>query len=223
MPIRALTSGFLWIALGILLTIGSGQARAQAPPAKNSVGALDAFSDAVENMVQRVSPSVVQILVTRYGGPEASGRANAMAGWEHSIGSGVIVAPDGYIVTNAHVVEKAQQIRVRLVPAGTQTVGSVLAQSFAPPTNATLVGSFAEADLALLKIPASGLPALPIAAFGRVRQGQIVFAFGSPEGLHNSVSMGVINSIARHWIPITPCCISRRTRRSILETAAVLS
>jgi serine protease Do len=204
MPERAFPSGSVWIALGILLTIVSGQARAQTPPAENSVGALDAFSNAVESMVRRVSPSVVQILVTRYGGPEPTGRANAMVGWQHSIGSGVIVAPDGYIVTNAHVVAKAEQIRVRLVPAGTQTIGGVLAESFAQPINATLVGSFAEADLALLKIAASGLPALPIAGSGRLRQGQVVFAFGSPEGLQNSVSMGVVSSIARQLDPDSP-------------------
>ena len=155
-------------------------------------------------MVQRVSPSVVQILVTRYGGPERADRANVTAGQEHSIGSGVIVAADGYIITNAHVVEKAQQIRVRLVPTGTQTISGVLAQSFAAPVNATLVGSFAEADLALLKIPAQRLSALPIAEYGRLRQGQIVFAFGSPEGLQNSVSMGVVSSIARQLEPDSP-------------------
>jgi serine protease Do len=204
MSARPLRLGFLWITLGILLTIGSGQARSQSSTAKNSAGALDAFSDAVEKMVQRVSPSVVQILVTRYGSLERPGHANVMAGWEQSIGSGVIVAPDGYIITNAHVVEKARQIRVRVVPTGSQTVGSVLAQSFARPLNATLVGSFAEADLALLKIPAQGLSALPIAEFGGLRQGQIVFAFGSPEGLQNSVSMGVVSSIARQLDPDNP-------------------
>jgi serine protease Do len=200
---QASLSQFIGIALGILLTSVSA-ARAQAPTSKGSLGALDAFSDAVEKMVESVSPSVVQILVTRYGGPERAGRGTVQAGWEQSIGSGVIVAADGYIVTNAHVVEKAQQIRVRLVPRGPQTIGGVLAQSFAAPLNATLVGSFADADLALLKIPAEGLSALPIAEFGRLRQGQIVFAFGSPEGLQNSVSMGVVSSIARQLDPDNP-------------------
>ncbi len=200
---RSLIFGPLGFALGILLT-NAPTARAQTPVPKSSRTALDAFSDDVEQMVQRVSPSVVQILVTRYGGPERSGRSNVMAGWEQSIGSGVIVTADGYIITNAHVVEKAQQIRVRLVPKGLQTVGGVLAQSFAAPVNATFVGSFADADLALLKIPADGLSPLPIAQTDRLRQGQVVFAFGSPEGLQNSVSMGVISSIARQLDPDSP-------------------
>ena len=203
MAARAFKFGSPATALGILFT-SVLTVRAQPPTPKGSVGTLEAFSDAVEKMVERVSPSVVQVLVTRYGGTERSGRANVTSGWEQSIGSGVIVAPDGYIVTNAHVVEKAQQIRVRLVPKGSPTVGGVLAQSFAAPVNATLVGSFAEADLALIKVPAQALPALPIAEFGQLRQGQVVFAFGSPEGLQNSVSMGVVSSIARQLDPDSP-------------------
>jgi len=80
------------------------------------------------------------------------------------------VDPNGYIVTNAHVVAGAQRIRVSLVqqsaPDGANPAASItntLAQPFAPPHEATLVGVFKEADLALLKIAATGLPALPFA------------------------------------------------------------
>ena len=160
---------FALASLSIAVTLALANptaARAQTSAPKGSNSALDAFSSDVERMVQRVSPSVVQILVTRYGGPERGGRNNVMAGWEQSIGSGVIVTTDGYIITNAHVVEKANQIRVRLVPRGSQTISAVLAQSFATPVSATLIGSFADADLALIKIQEHDLSPLPIAELG---------------------------------------------------------
>jgi serine protease Do len=118
-------------------------------------------------------------------------------GKQESIGSGVIVDPDGYIMTNAHVVDGAWRIRVNVEPKGEQTIPRVVTHSYAPPKDATLVGIFKEGDLALLKIDATGLPALPFADYGKLRQGQVVFAFGSPAGLQNSVSMGIVSSIAR--------------------------
>ena len=155
-------------------------------------------------MVQRVSPAVVQILATRYGLVEDSARTNMSAGVEQSVGSGVIVSPDGFVITNAHVVQNAYDIRIRLVPRGKQTIGDVLSQSFAPTLEAALVGTYREADLALLKIEGDNLPSLPIAGPDRLRQGQVAFAFGSPNGLQNSVTMGVVSSIARQLHPDDP-------------------
>jgi serine protease Do len=199
-----------WLVMATLLLSRAGVASAQtqprhpAPATESGASLLDGFSSAVEAMVQRVSPSVVQVLVTRYDDQPQSDRTSVAHGWAQTIGSGVIVAPEGYIVTNAHVVAKAQQIQVKLVPAGAQTVGGVLSQSFLAPVDATLVGTFAEADLALLKIPVEGLPALPISDFAKLRQGQIAFAFGSPGGFQNSVTMGVISSVARQLDPDDP-------------------
>jgi serine protease Do len=122
-------------------------------------------------------------------------------GKQEVIGSGVIVDSDGYILTNAHVVDGAQTIKVNLVPKGSQTIPKVLAQAYSRPVDATLVGVFDEADLALLKIDAHGLPALPFADYHKMHQGEVVFAFGSPSGLQNSVSMGVVSSIARQLDP----------------------
>jgi serine protease Do len=157
---------------------------------------------------------VVQISVTRYVPKDEStgGRTGLTLGRQQAIGSGVIIDPDGYIVTNAHVVAGAQSIRVRTIPkpapgnAGKsdQAITSALAEAFLPPMEATLIGVFKEADLALLKIAATGLPALPFADYNKLRQGQVVFAFGSREGLNNSVSMGVVSSIARQPDPDTP-------------------
>ena len=139
------------------------QTTAPSAPSGPDINALDQFSMAVETMVHRVSPSVVQILATRYGLVEDSGRTNMAAGVEQSVGSGVIVSPDGFVVTNAHVVQNAYDIRIRVVPRGKQTIGDVLSQSFAPTLEAALVGTYLEADLALLKIGGDNLPSLAIA------------------------------------------------------------
>jgi len=179
-------------------------AQAQTAEKKNAIPQLDQFSSSVQALAARVSPSVVRILVTRYGPQEESGRTSVVVGRQQSVGSGVIVDADGYIMTNAHVVEGAQRIRVNLVPKGDQTIPSVLVHSHAAPQDATLVGVFKEGDLALLKINATGLPALAFADYGSLRQGQVVFAFGSPEGLQNSMSMGIVSSIARQPDPDSP-------------------
>jgi serine protease Do len=192
----------------VLLLAPAPDARAQTPapgtPPGPGSSALDQFSTAVETMVQRVSPAVVQILATRYGLVEDSGRTNMSAGVEQSVGSGAIVSPDGFVITNAHVVQNAYDIRIRLVPRGKQTIGDVLSQSFAPTLAAALVGTYRDGDVALLKIAGDNLPSLPFAGPDRLRQGQVAFAFGSPNGLQNSVTMGVVSSIARQLHPDDP-------------------
>jgi len=112
------------------------------------------------------------------------------------IGSGVIIDPDGYVVTNAHVIRGAQHIRV-IVPklkvndSGEQSIVS------SRSVEARLVGSDDEIDLAVLKIEANGLPAIRLSDYDNLRQGDVVFAFGSPEGLQDSVTMGVVSAVAR--------------------------
>jgi serine protease Do len=189
-----------WVCLGICAFVSGAQAQTE----KNSIGLVDQLSSSVQALATRVSPSVVQILVTRYGAQEESGRTSLVVGRQQSIGSGVVVDPEGYIITNAHVVEGAQRIRVKLVPPGEQTIRTVVAHSYAPPKDAALVGVFKEADLALLKIAVTGLTALPFADYRKLRQGQVVFAFGSPEGLQNSMSMGIVSAIARQPDPDSP-------------------
>src|SRR5579884_4121398 len=111
---------------------------------RSSLSQLDAFSSAVQTLAAHVSPSVVRIVVTRYAPQVESGRTELAVGRQENIGSGVIVDPDGYIITNAHVVDGAQRIRVNLVPRGNQTISGVLAQAYARPIDATLVGVFDE-------------------------------------------------------------------------------
>jgi serine protease Do len=187
---------------------------AQTAGKRNSFAVLDQFSESVQALAARVAPSVVQISATRYGPQEGStgGRTGVVLGRQQSVGSGVIIDPDGYIITNAHVIAGAHSIRVHLIPKATpvsvgkfdQSITNALAEAFVPPMEAVLIGVFKEADLALLKIAATGLPSLPFADYSKLRQGQVVFAFGSREGLNNSVSMGVVSSIARQPDPDTP-------------------
>lgn len=165
---------------------------------------LGEFSQAVQNLTTRVSPSVVRIMTTRISAQEGSGRNDVVVGRQQTIGSGVIIDSTGYILTNAHVVENAQTIRVDLIAAGAETISGTLARSHTAPINASLVGLFKEGDIAVIRIPKTGLPALPFAEYRSLRQGEVVFAFGSPEGLQNSVSMGVVSSVARQPDPDSP-------------------
>jgi serine protease Do len=154
----------------------------------------------VESLVQRTSPSVVQIVVSGYGPLNEPGRddTDVVIGQQRSLGSGVIIDPDGYIVTNAHVVASAQHIQVTLptVTSGDSPVRS-LVSGRGRTFDARVVGSAQEVDLAVLKIEATGLPALALADYDAMRQGEVVFAFGSPEGLRDSVTMGVVSAVAR--------------------------
>jgi serine protease Do len=195
-------SGLVW--LGIASYIMAPAALGQSIKGRSEIKELAEFSRSVQSLAERVSPSIVQVLVTRYGSREEPDGTGAIVSRQRNLGSGVIVDPDGYIMTNAHVVAAAQQIRVRLVSKERQTVPGVLAESYAAPQKATLAGVFKEADLALLKVEATGLPAVPFADYMKLRQGEVVFAFGSPEGLQNSMSMGVVSSIARQLDPDSP-------------------
>ena len=166
---------------------------------------LRAFDSDLRALTDQVSPAVVQILVDRYGTGESEDPDQAaLITKEKSVASGVILDPSGYIITNAHAIKGAWRIRVVLtrpeedsdVPSPPATEESVLP--------ATIVGGTNYFDLALLKIDASNLPTLSFADFRDVGQGQIVVAVGSPLGLSNSVTMGIISSVARQADPNSP-------------------
>lgn len=166
--------------------------------------ALHQFNTAVRKLVSQITPSVVQVQASGYGPVESSTGNTGAVGMQQKIGSGVIIDPSGYIVTNAHVVGGAQQVRVS-VPTVTPT------DSFDEPiisrsrtVDARVVGSDDDIDLAVLKIEATGLPALHLGDYNKVRQGDFVFAFGSPQGLQDSVTMGVVSTPARQLDPDSP-------------------
>ena len=200
---------YSWLLLFSLFGLSSLQsATAQTREGSRSADLLHQLNESIEGLVQRVSPTVVQILVTGYGAAEETerGQTELLVGRRRAIGSGVIVDPEGYIVTNAHVVNGAQSIEV-LVPPPPAPTGSGAATE-GPQSrsyHARIVGTAREIDLAVIKIDGHGLPALSIRnAMRPARQGEMVFAFGSPEGLRNTVTMGVVSAVARQPDPDSP-------------------
>jgi len=178
-----------------VVTVAQSEKPATAPAAPLRNDPLHVFSQSVQALTEIVTKSVVQIVATGYGfANDKESNSTALFEPQEAIGSGVILTSDGYIVTNAHVVQGARRIRVRL--PGLETPG---ADGSPPrgPVNAKVVGLDRQSDLAVLKIDATGLPALPLADSDELKQGQVVFAFGSPQGLENSVTMGVISATSR--------------------------
>ncbi len=166
---------------------------------------LQQLNSAIEQLTARISPAVVQILVTGYGAVEDNNRGQtALITREQTIGSGVIVDSDGYIMTNAHVVEGAQRIHVALAMPSLTFPDQMSPAVKQRIVEARLIGLHKETDLALLKIDQTGLPTLSLGNRRPVHQGQLVFAMGSPEGLENSVTMGVVSSVARQADPSRP-------------------
>jgi serine protease Do len=176
-----------------------GTGPAEPPPV------LQQLNSAIETLTARISPAVVQILVTGYGSVEENDRRKtAIVVREHAIGSGVIVDSNGYIMTNAHVVEGAQSIHVALPMPSVDFPDQIAPVGKQHIVEARVVGVHRDTDLALLKIDQSGLPTLALGSRRPVHQGQLVFAMGSPEGLENSVTMGVVSSVARQADPSKP-------------------
>ena len=104
----------------------------------------------------------------------------------------------GYIMTNAHVVSNARRVQVVLPGlVGDEAGAASLVKWRGRTFDATIVGIAREIDLALLKVDEAALPSLSIADYDTVRQGELVFAFGSPEGLRNSVTMGIVSAVDR--------------------------
>src|SRR5579863_2801824 len=188
-------------------------APAAAPLDDNSVGALLTLDRAMETLAARVTPAVVNVTVTskpsaQQSGDDSSqdmqqffgpfggnpfggtpfGRQFRMPGnprerVEHGLGSGVIISPDGYIVTNNHVVDGATDIRV------TMTNREVLP--------AKVIGTDPLTDLAVIKVKGSNLPSVPWGDSAKLRPGQTVLAFGNPYGFRFTVTRGIISALNR--------------------------
>ena len=182
-----------------------GSVSAQAP-ARAPVPDLAIFSDALEDLSRRVGPTVVQIFVSGYV-PQEGRRppGEQLLPTLRSRGSGVIVDGTGHIVTNAHVVQGAARVRVEL--SGAVNAPDERRSILRPRgrlLGAQIVGVDRETDLTVLQVEAVDLPFLTLGDSDGLRMGQVVMAFGSPLGLANSATLGVVSSAARQLEPDDP-------------------
>jgi serine protease Do len=157
---------------------------------------LGRLSDSFRALSRKVSPSVVRVSVVGYRMlDEDQSEESGLSARQQSSGSGVVIDAAGFIATNAHLVIGAERVQVTL-PAGPHSATRTL--------RAELVGLDLETDVALLRVAAKGLTALESADSDKVEQGQVVLAFGSPMGLDNSVTMGVVSAPTRQLKPDDP-------------------
>ena len=156
---------------------------------------LDAYSRAVTAAVARVRPSVVHIHVER---PTRRGQARQGAG------SGFIITPDGYLITNSHVAGGANALQATL-PDGRTVDGE-------------LVGDDPDSDLAVVKIGADGLSYGRLGDSTRVRVGQVAIAIGSPYGFQHTVTAGIVSALGRSMRGATG-----RLLDNIIQTDAALN
>ncbi len=165
----------------------------EAQTVRKHANALAEFSAAVQELCDSVSPSVVQIEVRLRAPVEnEDGRRTGFVANERASGSGVIVDASGYILTNAHVVEGSREIDVSVSDSSDPE-----RKDSHKHYTGTVVGIDKETDLAVLKIAADHLPTLSFRDSEKLKQGEIVFALGSPLGLENTLTVGYISASAR--------------------------
>ncbi|HLM82688.1 MAG TPA: trypsin-like peptidase domain-containing protein, partial [Terriglobales bacterium] len=198
----------------------------------NSVAALLTLDRAMETLAARVTPAVVNVTVVSKSNSQASGPeglpdmqqffgpdspfgrqfgrqfnvpSQPQNRMEHGLGSGVIISPDGYIVTNNHVIDGAVDIRV------TMSNREVLP--------AKLVGADPLTDLAVIKVNATNLPSVPWGNSAELHPGQTVLAFGNPYGYRFTVTRGIISALNRP----NPDPSDRRKPGEFIQTDAAIN
>lgn len=179
--------------------ISASQEKPTQTPVRHGLSALD---EDLQALAEHVGPSVVTIEVTGLATvQDPNTRQTNYIAKEQGVGSGIVVDPAGYILTNAHVVEHATSVSVLVFRHRNKKIGGIEDAERFP---AKILGRDALTDLALLKVEATALPALKLADSDKVHVGQIALAFGSPLGLENTVTLGVISSTQRQLNSSTP-------------------
>ena len=213
-------------------TPGPTPAPAAAALDDHSVSALLSLDQAMEAVAARVTPATVNVTVTSKQNPDAQNLSDQgdddqggnspmnqfgrMFGFgqqmrpqgpqvEHGLGSGVIISPDGYIVTNNHVVKGATDIRV------TMTDRRILP--------AKLIGADPLTDLAVIKVNGHDLPSVPLGDSTALHPGQTVLAFGNPLGFRFTVTRGIISALNRP----NPYATDRRSPGEFIQTDAAIN
>jgi serine protease Do len=175
----------------------SNVAPAAAPLDDDSVGAILALDRATETLAARVTPAVVNVTVTsrvkaaeapnaemqKFFGPFFGDQMRTQLQVEHGLGSGFVISPNGYIVTNNHVIKDATDIHVtfsdrRVLPA-------------------KLIGADPLTDLAVIKVEGSNMPTLPWGDSNQLHPGQTVLAFGNPFTFRFTVTRGIVSGLNR--------------------------
>jgi serine protease Do len=193
-----LLGGALWHGVAAQSPASTPASVHAAPPvvARDIAAGRTSYAD----LVKAVAPSVVTIRVEgraeasqtslegdeffrRFFGERPGGRGPSRQPKAHGLGSGVVVSTEGYILTNHHVVNGADDIKVDLQDGRT--------------VKATLVGSDQPSDLALLKIATTGLRAIPLGNSDAVEVGDVVLAIGNPLGIGQTVTMGIVSAKSR--------------------------
>ena len=152
------------------------------PVVDNDAILLDAYSQAVVRAAEAISPSVAFIEISK-ALPQARGAAGQRPREARGSGSGFVFTPDGFILTNSHVVHGADKIGVTL--------------SDGRRFDATVVGDDPSTDLAVIRICAGRLPAAPLGDSEKIRVGQLAIAIGNPYGFQYSVTAGVVSALGR--------------------------
>lgn len=159
---------------------------------------LREVSRAFETVAARVGPTVVQVRVTATAPDEEAAATASLLAARRTTGSGVILSADGYIVTNAHVVQGGRRFLVAVPrPAAPGVPGRSNLRPVSQEVPALLIGTDRETDLAVLKVDLADLPFAVLGDSDSLLPGHLVMAFGSPLGLASSVTMGVVSATNR--------------------------